>query len=219
MPPKCVRGSTDTLRQMLGEEIAPGLLRWRVPHPDWNPDAAPGSSEDWGQMVGSVLYEAPDAVVLIDPCLPSEGLQIFLGRLDGLVGGRPVSVLTTIQWHRRDRETLAERYRANSSRAWNAIPRGVEPRPLHGAGETLFWLPAVSALVSGDRILGGPDGGLRLCPESWLSRVQVDRAGLARLLLAQLDLPTERVVVSHGDPVLHDGRAALARAITEARGG
>lgn len=204
---------------MLGEEIAPGLLRWTVARPEWNPDAVPGSSEDWGQMVGSVLYEAPDAVVLIDPGLPSEGRQTFLNDLDERVGGRPVSVLTTIQWHRRDRQALAERYAANSSRAWNAVPPGVEPRPLRGAGETLFWLPAVAALVSGDRILGARDGGLRLCPETWLSRVQVDRAGLARIMLDLLDLPIERVLVSHGDPALHDGRAALARAISEARRG
>jgi hypothetical protein len=36
-------------------------------------------------------------------------------------------------------------------------------------------------------------------------------------MLALLELPIERVIVSHGDPVLHDGRAALARAIEQAR--
>jgi hypothetical protein len=28
-----------------------------------------------------------------------------------------------------------------------------------------------------------------------------------------LDLPVERVLVSHGEPVLHDGRAALEHAV------
>jgi hypothetical protein len=28
-----------------------------------------------------------------------------------------------------------------------------------------------------------------------------------------LDLPVERVLVSHGEPVLHDGRGALERAL------
>jgi hypothetical protein len=97
------------------------------------------------------------------------------------------------------------------------VPPGVEPQPLRGAGETLFWLPAVAALVSGDRILGAGHGRLRVCPESWLSRVQVDRPGLARLMLALLELPIERVIVSHGNPVLNDGRAELARAISEAQ--
>ena len=104
-----------------------------------------------------------------------------------------------------------------SPRPWNAVPKGVEPHPLRGAGETLFWLPAAAALVAGDRLLGGPGGSLRVCPESWLRGVRVDRAGVAELLRPLLELAIERVVVSHGEPVLHDGRAALARAIEQAR--
>jgi hypothetical protein len=168
-------------------------------------------------MVGSALYEATDTVAIFDPILPDDGREEFLRWLDERVARRPVSVLTTIRWHRRDREQVAERYSANSSRAWNALPAGVEERPLRGAGETMFWLPGVASLVAGDRLLGDDAGGLRVCPESWLSRVRVDRAGVAHLMLALLDLPIERVVVSHGDPVLHDGRAALARAIEQAR--
>jgi hypothetical protein len=72
--------------------------------------------------------------------------------------------------------------------------------------------------VFGDRLLGDDGGGVRLCPESWLANVQVDRAGLARLMRSLLELPVERLLVSHGDPVLHDGRAELARAIREVAG-
>ncbi len=162
-----------------------------------------------------MLYELPEVLVLIDPLLPSVGRPEFLSWLDQRVAGRPVSILTTIHWHRRDRDELAERYRANSSRAWNALPAGVEQRPLRGAGETLFWLPAAATLVAGDRLIGVPDEGLRVCPESWLSKVQVDRPGVARLLRPLIELPIERVLVSHGQPVLHDGRAALARAIAD----
>jgi len=197
-------------------EIAPGLLRWTAPHPDWDPQAVPGSSGDWDENVGSVLYEMADAVALIDPLLPSADRAEFLHWLDGQIAGRPVSVLTTIRWHRRDREELAKRYESTTSRAWNAIPRGVSPHPLRGAGEIMFWLPAVSALVAGDRLICPQDGRLQVCPESWLARVQVDRPGLAALLRPLLELPVERVLVSHGEPVLHDGRAALARAIIEA---
>jgi hypothetical protein len=201
---------------VLAVEIVPGLARWTAPHPDWSPQAAPGSSADWEQYVGSVLYEMPNAVALIDPLLPSEGRSEFLRWLDGRIEGRPVSILTTIRWHRRDRDELAERYRSTSARAWNAVPPGVTQRPLRGAGETMFWLPAVAALVPGDRLIGAPGGGLQVCPESWLDRVSVDRAGLARLLRSLVELPIERVLVSHGEPVLRDGRAALARAIAEA---
>jgi hypothetical protein len=204
---------------MLPAEIAPGLWRWTARHPDWNPRAARGSAEDWEQMVGSVLYELPDAVALIDPLLPADGRAQFLHWLDERIAARPVGILTTIRWHRRDRDELAEHYRASTSpRAWNAVPAGVEPRPLRGAGETLFWLPAVATLVCGDRLIGARDGGLRLCPESWLAGAQVDRSGLARLMRPLLELAIERVLVSHGEPVLRDGRAALARAIAEAEG-
>ncbi len=154
--------------------------------------------------------------MLFDPLLPDQERERFLELLDAIVAGRAVSVLTTIQWHRRDREQLAERYRANSSRAWNFIPHGVEARPLRGAGETDYWLPGARALVFGDRLLGERSGGAALCPESWLEGVQVDRAGLARLMRPLIELPVEMLLLSHGEPVLHDGRAVLARAISAA---
>ena len=195
-------------------EIAPGLQRWTAPHPDWNPQAATGSSGDWDQNVGSVLYEAPDAVALIDPLLPSRDRAEFLDWLDARIAGRPVSILTTIRWHRRDREELADRYSSTGGRAWNALPRGVEQRPLRGAGEMMFWLPAVATLVPGDRLIG-VHGRLELCPESWLEDVRVNRHGLAELLRPLVELPVEHVLVSHGEPVLGHGRAALVRAIGE----
>ena len=204
---------------MLPVEVIPGLFRWTAPHPDWKSDAAPESGDDWEQMVGCALYEVPEALVLIDPLIPATEREAFLAWLDDRVAGRAVSVLTTIRWHRRDRELLAARYDANSSRAWNAVPSGVTPKPLRGAGETMFWLPDVAALVCGDRLLGDPDAGARLCPESWLSRVRVDRAGLAEIMRPLLELPIERLLLSHGDPVLRDGRAALARALAEAQAG
>ena len=77
-------------------------------------------------------------------------------------------------------------------------------------------MPGVAALVFGDRLLGDDRGGVRLCPESWLANVQVDRAGLSRLMRPLIELPVERLLVSHGDAVLRDGRAELARAIREA---
>jgi hypothetical protein len=200
-------------------EIVPGLVRWTAPHPERRAQAPAGSDPDCDPTVGSVLYELPDVVVLIDPLLPAARREGFLGWLDELVSGRPVSILTTIRGHRRDRELLAERYAANSSKAWNAVPAGVVPRPLRGAGETLYWLPGVATLVAGDRLLGDAAGQLQICPESWLEDVRVDRAGLAGLMRGLLELPIERVLVSHGEPTLHDGRAALARAIAQARGG
>ena len=50
-------------------EIAPGLFRWEAAHPAWTPE------EDWPQMVGCLLYELGERVVLIDPLIPSEGRE------------------------------------------------------------------------------------------------------------------------------------------------
>jgi hypothetical protein len=198
-------------------ELAAGLYRWTAPHPAWRPGAAPGSPDDWPKLVGSVLYEPGEGAVLIDPLLPPPGEQreLLLGWLDERLEGRPVSILTTIRHHRRDRDLLAARYAGRSGRAWNAVPPGVEPKPLRGAGETDYWLPGAGALVFGDRLLGDGRGGAMLCPESWLREVSVDRAGLAHQMRPLIELPVELLLVSHGEPVLRDGRAALARAIRE----
>lgn len=200
---------------MLATEIAEGLVRWVAPHPEWDPHARRGSAADWPQFVGSVLYERPEVAVLIDPLVPREGCAEFLRWLDERVRGRAVTILTTIRFHRRDREQLAERYRGSTSRAWNWIPPGVTPWRLQGANEILFWLPAVATLVPGDSLIGTADG-LRVCPQSWLEHARVSRAGVAERMRPLLQQPVERVLVSHGDPALRDGHAALAAAIDEA---
>ena len=214
------------LPELVWEHAPAALHRWLAPHPDWRPAPDDEGPDDWGRLVGSALYElpvpapgarrGPGVAVLFDPLLPSEGRERMLAWLDERLRGRDVRVLTTIRWHRRDRELLAARYARPGAPAWNAVPAGVVPQPLRGAGETLYWLPDAQTLISGDRILGDGEGGLRLAPESWLRRERVDRAGLARLMSRLLELPIERVLVSHGEPVLHDGRAALARALLAA---
>jgi hypothetical protein len=148
------------------EEIRPGLWRWTARHPDWRPDAAPQSAADWPPDVGCVLCETADATVLIDPLVPSPGERDLLRRLDRRVGerGLPVAILTTIGFHRRSRDQLAERYGASTSRARRSLPAGIESFPISGAGETVFWLTAHRTLVPGDRILGAPGGGTANLP-------------------------------------------------------
>jgi hypothetical protein len=198
-------------------EVAPGLVRWVAPHPDWKPGAEPGSSSDWPQLVGSVLYELADVAVLFDPLLPVVGHAEFLHWLDERVRGRAVTILTTIRWHRRDRDELARRYTTTTTRAWNWIPPGVKPRRVLGAHEIIYWLPGVATIVCGDSLIGTSEG-VRVCPEGWLNDIALDRRGLAARLAPLLELPIERVLVSHGEPVLSGGHAALKRAIEEARG-
>jgi hypothetical protein len=73
----------------------------------------------------------------------------------------------------------------------------------------------VATLVPGDRLLGDGKGGLRVCPDSWLGylRGSIDGAQLRVLLAPLLDLPIERVLVSHGEPVLARAGEALRRAL------
>jgi hypothetical protein len=197
-------------------ELRPGLHRWRAEHPDADPSAAAGSPADWGPEVGCVAYEAADALLLVDPLVPDDRGDL-LRALDDLVErhGRPVTIVTTLKFHRRSRDVLAARYGATTSRAREALPAGVETLQVRGAGETMVWLPEPRALVPGDRLLGDDEGGLRLCPDSWLRYLPsgMRQAELREALRPLLDLPVELVLVSHGEPVLSGGREAIAAAL------
>jgi hypothetical protein len=59
-------------------------------------------------------------------------------------------------------------------------------------------------------LLGDEKGGVRLCPESWLPS-GVKHPKVRAALRPLLELPIERILVSHGEPVLTGGRRALAR--------
>lgn len=193
------------------DELTPGLWRWTAIHPDAVDDPDPGSPADWGPEVASVAYVADDTLVLIDPLVPED----VWPELDELARDRRVLALTTIGFHRRSRGEVAKRYDGSTSRARKSLPSQVVPIPLRGAGETMFWLPEVRALVPGDRLLGDGDGGVRVCPDSWLGYLKgsIDGTRLRVLLGPLLDLPVELILTSHGKPVLAHGREALARAL------
>jgi len=185
-------------------EVATGLWWWTGLHPAWTP--ADGGPDGWEQEVGCVYYEAPEAVVLIDPLIPMEDRDRFFRALDRDVerAGRPVRILVTVQDHRRSSAELAERYDGMV----DEVPAGVEIA-LEAWDERIFWIPAHGALVFGDLVLGR-DGGLRL-PRTWIGDEHYDEvAGSLRPLL---DLPVERVLVTHGEPVLEQARDALAEAL------
>ena len=161
-----------------------------------------------------MAYAAADRLVLVDPQLPGEE---GWAELDALVAehGPRVAVLITIRFHGRSRDAVVARYGAERPRIGDARIPGVEVWPIEGADETLLWLPRVRALVAGDRLVGTPGGGLRVCPQSWLGYLPggLTVAELRDRLRPLLDLPVELVLVSHGDPVLAGGHAALAAAL------
>jgi Metallo-beta-lactamase superfamily len=196
-------------------ELRPGLWRWVTFHPEWRQD------------VGSVAYDGADDLVLIDPLLASDDA------LDGLVKrvGKPVTVLVTVYWHTRSADLLARRHGARvlapsrgkaavrrrapatePFRIGDALPAGVVAFPTARSSEAVYWIPRHRAVVPGDVLLGAEGGGLRMCPRSWLPE-SATLDGLASSLRPLLELAVSRVLVSHGEPVLRNGRAALERAL------
>ena len=186
------------------QELSRGLWRWTGLHPEWTPEQ--GGPEGWEQEVGCVYYEAPEAVVLVDPLVPPEDEERFWRALDRDVErvGKPVRIILTVRWHARSAEAIAKRY---GGEIGGDLPRGVEGHEAVHFEERIFWIAEHGALVFGDVVLGAEDG-VRLCPESWLERA--GHPELKEALRPLLDLPGERLLVSHGDPVLEDGHTALA---------
>ncbi|MGD0167524.1 MAG: hypothetical protein ABSC51_09605 [Gaiellaceae bacterium] len=203
---------------MDAREIAPGLRRWT------------GWHEEWKAEVGSVSWQGADALCLIDPIVPPETSDHFLAVLDQDVERLrlPLHVLITIYWHARQARQVVERCGA---RLWahaparaaierragpvdesfapgDPLPGGIEAFQARGS-EVVYWIPKPRALVTGDIILGDKAGGLELCPESWPPKS--DHRKVRGLLSALAGLPIERVLVSHGEPVLANAATAFAR--------
>jgi glyoxylase-like metal-dependent hydrolase (beta-lactamase superfamily II) len=76
----------------------------------------------------------------------------------------------------------------------------------------VFFIPEHSTLVSGD-VLSGTGGRLHVFVD------EADREPLLRSLDALGDLPIDRVIIPHGDPILADGAARIRAAVAEARRG
>jgi glyoxylase-like metal-dependent hydrolase (beta-lactamase superfamily II) len=216
------------------ESVAAGLWSWTAPHPDWTPDE--GGPDGWEQEVACLAFEGEDALVLIDPLIPVGGPeeQELWTELDAIASPRrsPIAVLLTVFWHERSAGHVMERYsKTLGARIFahdsavrrlecpvtdpftegDELPGGITAFEAERADEVVLWLPRVRALAVGDVLLGR-EGGLRLCPPSWIGGDEAlahVRSSLQRLL----DLPVEQVLVSHGPPVRSNGRVALAAAL------
>jgi hypothetical protein len=203
------------------QEIEHGLWRWTAPHPEWLPDS--GSTGGWVREVGSIYVELPGAILLIDPVVPedAEDAARLWRALDRDVERlrRPVCAVATVHWHRRGIDDMIERYDA----LVGIVPDGATAIPLGDPiGETAYSLRHYRALVPGDVVLGG-DGiegerleGLRVCPPGWYGRSLAERwwyggMGLRSALGRLAQEAPERVLVTHGTPVLSGGAEALRR--------
>ncbi len=203
---------------MEAHELAPDFWRWT------------GWSESISHDIGCVYYRADRDVLLFDPLLPPEDPDGFWKALDRDVVPieAHVHVLITAPSHTRSALAMVERYdgarvwAANSGKAeveehsvtvtdavepGDALPAGVLAFASGRPDEVMFWVPEHRALVVGNALLAD-DQGLSLCPERWLPD-GVTHATLRAALQPVLELGVERVLVSHGEPILEGGAAAL----------
>jgi glyoxylase-like metal-dependent hydrolase (beta-lactamase superfamily II) len=195
-------------------DVAPGLWLWRLDYPDWRPGSG------WGPVVASTCVESGGEVAVIDPLAPPEDAVEIWERLDA----RPPTVVVVLKPdHVRDVDVFVSRYDARAFGPYlffrhdipetdlDPIEPGSElPGGLvalydgRGRSETPLWLPEQRTLVFADA-LTAPENELLV----WVTAWHEERVLPALRVL--LELPFERVIVSHGEPV-HD-RAAYERAL------
>ena len=185
---------------------------WLAPHPSWEP------TEDWDENVPVVRYETEAEVVLIDPFLPPDG------SFDP--HGKPVRILLTQAAHYRGTADFVDRYRASvwapphatwrrrpSPVTTDELPGGVEAIELDGEPQqVVFFIRDHAMLVTGD-VLSGTGDKLHVFVDD------ADRERLLPSLDLLGDLPIDRVIIPHGDPILADGAARIRAAVAEARRG
>jgi glyoxylase-like metal-dependent hydrolase (beta-lactamase superfamily II) len=182
--------------------------------PDWHADAG------WEPLVSSTCVTTGGEVVLIDPLAPPEEATELWERLDA----NPATVVLILKSdHVRDVDVFVRRYGARAHGPYlfwrNNIPE-TELGPIEpgtelpggllalydgrGRNETPVWLPKQRTIVFADA-LTERDGRLLVWGTPWHDE------RVLPALRALLELPFERVIISHGEPV-HD-RAAYERAL------
>ena len=211
------------------ELLREGLWRWTARHPEWHPG-------EFGAEVAGFAAQANGDLLLLDPLLPPEP-EAVLNLLDELAGAQ-VAILITVPYHVRSAEELWRRYRdAADTTIWGHPAaakrlgdrsgfRVIDPTTPLPSGVSAYWIgkprrhemplyvPSQRALVFGDAVVE-VEGDLRV----WASeRVDERQARFYRerfnpTLEPLLELDLERVLVTHGRPVLSGGRAKLEAAL------
>ena len=211
------------------EELAPGLWSWTAPRG--------GIPET---MTAYALRDE-EGTVLVDPLsgpLGREPDEALLAALDEIVRGRVRIVITTpfhvrgsdLLWRRwRDRhdvtiygheqcvrpERLTDRSAFQPLRGGEELEGGVRTHTIGKPkrAEMPIELPSHRAIAFGDSVLE-VDGGLRVWEDldGDRRRAWYEQRFLPTLeALAALDI--ERILVTHGEPVLQDGARALRKAL------
>jgi glyoxylase-like metal-dependent hydrolase (beta-lactamase superfamily II) len=208
--------------------IDDGIWRWTARHPEWHPG-------EFGAEVASYALDTGAETLLVDPLLPGGDADgPVLAALDDLARDR-VAILISIPYHTRSAEPLAERYgatihgpaavakRLSDTRRFTAVAPGDDGLPGDARSfpigrprrfELPIWLPSHAALVFGDAVVE-TGGELRVWApgEFDAQRRAFIRERFNPTLIPLVELGAERVLVTHGEPVLSGGAAELARAL------
>jgi glyoxylase-like metal-dependent hydrolase (beta-lactamase superfamily II) len=210
-------------------QLARGLWRWTARHPEWHPG-------EFGSEVASFALQAGDQTILVDPLLPPEP-EAVLDLIEQQLADR-LAILVTIPYHVRSSEHIRDRFRKQvetmiwghaacrkrlsraagfrASAPGDRLPGGAVPFQIGKPRrfETPLLLPSHRALAFGDAVVE-VDGTLRV----WSDRKVDDgvvgfyRERFNPTLKPLLELDFDRVLVTHGQPILEDGKAALRAAV------
>jgi hypothetical protein len=192
-------------------EITPGLWHWTSRHPNI------------GKQVSS--YYLAEERVALDPLLPAQGIDFFAER-------PPEHVLLTNRHHERDSFKLHAAFGTEV----HCIRNGVYALAGHGPvspfefgddlpggiiahevgaicpDETALHIPAHRALACADGVVRWEGvEGLTFVPDSLMDDPPQTRRGLAEAYARLLGLDFDLLLLAHGDPVLGDAQAELAR--------
>ena len=212
------------------DRLVKDLWRWTARHPEWHPG-------DFGREVACFALETGGDTILIDPLLPPEAKPV-LDLIEDILGDR-LSILITIPYHVRSSEEIYRRFEAHASTTiwghpacakrlddtsgFNEIDADTTELPAgitaHRIGkprryETPLHIPSHEALAFGDAV-AETDGRLVVWSTSKVD-AKVERFHRERFnptLEPLLELDFDRVLVTHGEPIEKDGKAALREAL------
>jgi len=214
-------------------EIAPGLWRWSTRHPEWHPG-------EFGREVASFAMRVSGGdALLVDPLLLGQH-DAATALLDDLAATcARLHVYITIPYHVRSTRAIVSRFGAGRVRVWGErrvarrlapdiaveAPEPGEELPFGGRcfaigrprrAELPLWIEDHAALAFGDALVT-TGGELRIWSQDLLDerRLAFYRERFAPTLAPLLELPVQRILVTHGEPVLTRGAAALRRALAE----
>jgi hypothetical protein len=211
------------------QKLAADLWRWTARHPEWHPG-------EFGREVACFALRTGDDTILVDPLLPPEPDEV-LDLIDAILGQR-LTILITVPYHVRSSEAIRRRFHAQADTAiWGhpacakrlddtagfkeldpgtELPAGVTAHPIGKPRrhEMPLHIPSHKALAFGDAV-AEVDGKLVVWADAKVDD-KVERFYRERFnptLEPLLELDFDRVLVTHGEPVMKNGSKQLESAL------